>query len=181
MLKNELIKKILVLILGGIVYSVILVTLLYFASKNGSGLLLLYAPWFVILGSLIGLFLWWYIFKNVFETMLVYLLYVCFGFAFIFLAPIAIDRSLSTFIFFYAVEHNGIAKNNYSNHYMVDFFDKRFNDALKGNFLIYEDGIYKPTYRAQVYYYIFYPLGYMTHTLENYKQFAAELDSHHAK
>ena len=178
MIKNELLKKILILILGGLIYSVILVTLFYFSYKSGSGLLLSYAPWFIIFGAFIGLFLWWYIFKNFFETILVYLLYVCFGFAFIFLAPFAVDRSLSTFILFYAVEHDGISNKHFSNQYMVDFFDKRFDDAVKGKFLVYEDGVYKPTYRAEAYYYMLYPLGFAAHMLGNYEQFAAEMDSH---
>lgn len=162
---------------GGIIYLGILILSIRIVSLYGSGLVLLYIPWLVMLSSVIGLAFWLIRYRSLFETLLVFLTYLSFGFAFIVMAPIAIDRSLSSFIFFYAVEHNGFPKVELSRDYKDDFFRKRIIDAHKGYFLVLEDNLYVPTFRAKMYYNLFYPLGKMTNMLGNYEQFVKEVES----
>lgn len=175
-MNSEVIKKLAWFLMGGLGYFVLLICLLYLFSKYGSGLLLLYMPLFIFLSSLIGVAIWWYKFHNGFESFLVYTTYVGFGFAFVFLAPFAVERSLSTFILFYAAEHDGISQVNFSSEYKNVFFQKRFDDAVKGGFLYEENGLYKPTLRTEIYYNMLYPLGVATNLLGNYEQFVREVE-----
>lgn len=171
--KDHFVNKFMHLIYGGVAFIIILIALVYVFSCYGSGLLLLWIPLLVLISSLVGGGIWFFCYKDLFETMLVWLIYLFFGFAFIIMAPIAIDRSLSTFIFFYAVEHQEFSKDKISEKYIEDFINKRFEDGVKGGFLIKENEKYKPDYRAKIYYYIFYPLGIVTNTLGGYKKFEA--------
>ena len=175
--KNNFVNKLLYLLLGGIASFIVLIGLVYVVAGHSSGLLLLWIPFLVLISSLIGGGIWFFHYKDKFETILVWLTYLFFGFSFIIMAPIAIDRSLSTFIFFYTVEHQEFSKDKISKEYIDDFINKRFEDALRGGFLIQENEKYKPNYRAKIYYYIFYPLGMVTNTLGNYKKFEARIEN----
>lgn len=170
-------NKFFFLLICGLIYLTVLIAALYIFFTNGSGFVLLYTPLFILCSAAIGSFIWHKKYADIFETLLVYISYTSIGFAFIFLAPIAIDRSLSTFIFFYAVEHEYYPANAISQQYKDAFFQKRLEDGINGKFLTYENNTYKPTYRAKLYYSIFYPLGIATNTLSNYKIFAAEINN----
>ena len=146
-----------------------------YSFTNGSGFVLLYTPLFIAITSLIGAISYYSKLKNLFETFIVYISYVGVGFAFIFLAPFAVDRSLSTFIFFYAVEHQAYPSHQISNEYMHHFFEKRLDDGVKGGFLIKENNLYKPTARAKFYYTLLHPLGSATNMLDNYNTFKNEI------
>ncbi len=176
MISNNFLNKFITYTLSGILYITILIALLYCYFTNGSGFILLYTPLFIISTSIIGSIIYYLKHKTAFETFLVYISYIGIGFAFIFLAPFAVDRSLSTFIFFYAVEHQSYPQNKISTTYMEDFFEKRLKDGVNGGFLIKEDNIYKPTARAKLYYNLLYPLGYSTNMLNNYNTFKKELN-----
>ena len=176
MKKESFLNKFIWLALGALVYLIVLIGSVYFCSAHGSGLLLLWIPFLVIISSLVGLCIWLCRYRKLFEATLVWFVYVFFGFGFIVMAPIAIDRSLSTFIFFYAVEHGKFQRNKLSDSYKEEFFEKRFDDALKGKFLVQKGDVYKPVFRAKLYYNIFYPLGKITNTLGNYKKFEKEID-----
>ena len=165
------------LICGGFIYLAVLIGSVYICSMQSSGLLLLWIPFLVIISSLVGLGIWLCRYRKPFEATLVWFVYLFFGFGFIVMAPIAIDRSLSTFIFFYAVEHGEFQRNKLSDSYKEDFFEKRFDDALKGKFLVQEGDAYKPDFRAKLYYSVFYPLGKVTNTLGNYKKFEKEIEN----
>jgi hypothetical protein len=98
------------------------------------------------------------------------------NFSFVFLAPYAVDRSLSTSIFFYSIQHNGFPENSVSDKYMTDFYTRRLNDGINGNFLIKKDGKYHPTLRTKMYYHLMYPIGLATNSLENYNKFSDEVN-----
>ena len=102
-------------------------------------------------------------------------MYIFLGFSYLIMAPLAIDRSLSTFIFFYTVQNGSIQEDKISQKYIDDFVKKRFDDAVKGNFLKKEGEMYTPQFRAKLYYYIMYPLGNITNTLDNYKYFEKDI------
>lgn len=176
-IKNHFRKKICFFVLCGVVYLLTLITALCIFFTNSSGFVLLYTPIFILCSAALGSFIWHKKYADAFETLLVYISYSSIGFAFIFLAPFAVDRSLSTFIFFYAVEHGYYPANAVSSQYKDAFFQKRLEDGINGKFLIYENNIYKPTYRAKLYYSILFPLGIATNTLNNYKIFTAEINS----
>ena len=174
--KSEAKKKLLWFCLGGVVYLSLLLSLLYLFFRYGAGLLLFYMPLFIFASAFIGVLVWFYKFYDKFEAFLVYVSYVCFGFSFVFLVPFAVERSLSTFILFYAAQHDGIPQIELSQNYKNIFFKKRFDDALKGNFLVQEGDVYKPTFRTKLYYGLLYPLGKVTDMLGNYELFEKEID-----
>ena len=169
------INKIFHLFIGGLLFVILLIVSVYICSLYSSGLLLLYIPYLVVFSSLSGVAYYAYWYKDVFEICIIWLLYIFGGFSFIVMAPIAIDRSLSTFIFFYTVQNGSIKENEISQKYIDDFVKKRFDDAVKGDFLKKEGETYTPKFRAKLYYYIMYPLGNMTNTLENYKYFEKDI------
>lgn len=169
------IKKIFCLIIGGILYISMLILGFSICSAYNSGLLLLYTPFIVIVSSSIVVVFWFYFYKNIFETFIIWLMYIFLGFSYLIMAPLAIDRSLSTFIFFYTVQNGSIQEDKISQKYIDDFIKKRFDDAVKGNFLKKEGEIYTPQFRAKLYYYIMYPLGNITNTLDNYKYFEKDI------
>lgn len=173
---KELLNKLYWVIICGLIYLALILVFMCIFFTYGSGMLLLYMPLFIFSTSLIGVFVWWSKFKDLFCSILLYLAYVGFGFAFIFLAPFAVERSMSTFIFFYAVQNDSIPELNLSQEYKNHFFKKRIEDGIQGHFLIKEDNVYKPTLRAKVYYHLLYPLGVVTNMLDNYEAFAKEVD-----
>ena len=97
------------------------------------------------------------------------------GFSFVFLAPYAVDRSLSTFIFFYAVENGSFPENSVSLDYMNKFYTRRLNDGLLGNFLEKREEFYYPTWRTKLYYFIMHPIGLATNSTYNYQMFVKEV------
>ena len=173
----DFIEKLVWFCFGGIIYFILLVALVREAFLWSSGIVLLCIPWLVVLSSVVGLGVWLIKYRYLFEALLVFFTYFGVGFAFIVMAPIAVDRSLSSFIFFYAVEHESFPQVELSSDYKTIFFQKRFDDAMKGNFLVKENDVYKPTFRAKLYYGLFYPLGMITNSLENYHAFAKEVDA----
>ena len=100
---------------------------------------LFYTPYVILLDTLIFIYFWLIKYKDKFEAFLIYCCFACMNFSFIFLAPYAVDRSLSTFIFFNAVENNGFNENSVSAKYMNDFYTRRLKDGVNGNFLVKKD------------------------------------------
>lgn len=163
--------------LCGVIYASLLISCLYALYTNGSKLVLLYTPLLIFLVASLGCYIWHKKYADVFESFLVYISYVCAGFAFIFLAPIAIERSLSLFVFFYAVENDGYPASSVSDSYKELFFEKRLKDGVDGGFLTIQGNSYKPTIKAKTFYAILYPLGYATNALQNYHAFIAEVNA----
>lgn len=177
MINKDLLNKLCWVIGGGVIYVSLILLFMYIFFTYGSGMLLLYMPFFIFVTSFIGVLVWWYKFRDLFCSILLWLTYVGFGFAFIFLAPFAVERSMSTFIFFYAVQNDGIKELNLSKEYKDHFFEKRIEDGVKGHFLTKEGNTYKPTLRAKLYYHLLYPVGVVTNMLSNYEAFATEVNA----
>ena len=137
---------------------------------------LFYTPYAIFFSALLAVGIWYLRQKDLFETIIVYCCYITAGFSFVFLAPYAVDRSLSTFIFFYAVEHNGFPETAISDEYMQNFYHRRLSDGTLGNFLEKDGNIYRPTWRAKVYYNVMYPVGIITNSLSNYQNFIKEVE-----
>ncbi len=173
---SEFMRKVFWFCLGGVIYLALVIALMFIFYKYGSGFLLLYMPVFIFGSSLVGVLIWWNKFRDIFDSILIYITYVCFGFAFVFLVPFAVERSLSTFILFYAVQNNYFPELKISQEYKDAFFEKRVDDAIKGNFLSKDEDGYKPTMRTKVYYNILYPLGKATNMLGNYEKFEQEVN-----
>lgn len=164
-------KKLLYLILGWIVALSVTLIGLTWLFKHSSGLVLLYTPYLVMFASFVGIAVWLIKFREKFEIFLVYITYITSLFSFVILLPLAAERSLSSFIYFYTVEKGSFHYHTLSKEYLNDFVKKRLDDGIKGGFLIKKDKKYLPTTKTKIFYNLLYPLGEMTGTLENYKKF----------
>jgi len=137
----------------------------------GAGLVLLWMPLLVGGCALISVVVWWKHYNNGFESFLVYIASASFLFAFLLSAPFVVERSLSCFVYFYAVEEGSISVNQIPNSFMEPFIQKRFNGGVSGHFLEKKGERYVPTTRAKLFYAVYYPLGQLTNTLSNYQHF----------
>jgi len=174
-MNKSFVKKLGLFLFCGLLYLAILCASLWILYSYTPKNVIFYTPYAIFSGALISVAIWYIFQKDLFETVLVYCCYVTAGFAFIFLAPYAVDRSLSTFIFFYAVEHEGFPADKVSAQYMQDFYERRLSDSLTGNFLEQDGSTYRPKARARIYYHIMYPIGKMTNSLKNYQAFVKEV------
>ena len=105
---------------------------------------------------------------------LAFLVFLCYFLSisfFSYLGPTTVDRSLSVFVYFYAVEENGIPENYQNERYFKDFTKRRLEDGIKTGMLSKEGNIYKPTIKSKILYGIFYPISVITGTDETYKKF----------
>lgn len=144
---------------------------LAWAFSVSTGLVLLWLPLLILGCALISLGIWWKRYKNVFESFLVYVTSVCVLFSFLLLVPIVVERSLSCFVYFYAVEQGGISVSQIPPEFSNQFIQKRFDDGVVGHFLEKQGERYLPTSRSRLFYTIYHPLGKLTNTLSNYQRF----------
>ncbi|MBR6412399.1 MAG: hypothetical protein IKS41_04485 [Alphaproteobacteria bacterium] len=150
---------------------VIFVGILSLTFIHEAGLILLYLPFGIGFISLLGPIFWFYRYRNGFESFLIYITLSTSLFTFLIMGPFVVERSLSCFIYFKAVEDGSVFQDKLPNEFMESFIQKRFDDGVKGNFLTKQGSAYLPTHRAQLFYAIYYPLGILTNTLNNYQQF----------
>ncbi|MDY6407726.1 MAG: hypothetical protein SPL08_03370 [Pseudomonadota bacterium] len=156
---------------------VIFIGILHAAFAYGAGLVLLYIPLGIALVSLLGPAVWLYRYKNGFESFLVYITLCASLLTFLIMAPLVVERSLSCFLYFKAVEDGSVAQEAISPDFITSFVQKRFDDGVKGGFLTRQDNTYLPTPRSKLFYGIYYPLGFLTNTLDNYHQFKASYEN----
>ena len=173
---NKICNKFSIFLICAILNVTILCIMLYELFYVTPDKVLFYTPYVIILNTLIFAYIWLRKYKDKFESFLIFCCFACMNFSFIFLAPYAVDRSLSTFIFFYAVKHNGFHENSVSSKYMNDFYRRRLKDGVNGNFLVKKDNIYYPTIRSKLYYSLMYPIGVSTNSLGNYQLFSNEVN-----
>ena len=145
--------------------------ILYLAFTHETGLVLLYLPFGIGFISLLGPFFWFYRYRNGFESFLVYVTLFASLFTFLIMAPFVVERSLSCFIYFQAVEEGSVSPEGISHDFITPYIQKRFDDGAKGGFLTKQGNTYLPTNRAKLFYAIYYPLGLLTNTLNNYHHF----------
>lgn len=170
-----MLKKFFAFISIGIFCLILAIISLYLLFSYNTGLVLLYTPYMILAVSFIGVLIWSVWYKDLFEKILIYVTYTCSLFAFVILIPLAVERSLSSFIYFYTVEQGYFDKRFVSNEYMSDFLDKRLIDGVKGKFLRQEGDLYYPTFKTKVFYNILNPFGILTGTLKNYEVFKDEI------
>lgn len=175
-MNSSFLKKFSLFFLCGLLYIAILCASLWGLYAYTPKTVLFYTPYAIILGAMVATGIWYIWQKDLFETIIIYCCYVTAGFSFVFLAPYAVDRSLSTFIFFYAVEHNGFPADKISDEYMRQFYNRRLSDSTLGNFLEKDGDIYRPKWRAKAYYHMMYPIGIITNSLKNYQEFVKEVE-----
>ena len=170
---KEFLKKTIRYILGLLLCIGIILPAAYLYTSFSGGVLFFSAFIIAFLCSFAGLVFWIKKQKEPFETFLVFLTYFLFSASFLYFGPVTLDRSLSAFIYFYAVENGSISSDIYKNNdqYFEPYVKRRFTDAEKIGFLKCSSGVCFPSLKAKFLYYSLYPFGKLTKTLVNYDEF----------
>lgn len=168
---NSPMKKLIYFTLCGFISAFITTLLIFLFIKFDLGVLFFYAFGLSFLGSLAGTAFWYIKYRELFETFLVFLCYFLTISFLAYLGPTTVDRSLSVFVYFYAVEENGIPENYQNERYFKEFTQRRLDDGIKTGMLSKEGHIYKPTIKSKMLYGIFYPTAVITGTDKAYKTF----------
>lgn len=121
--------------------------------------------------SISAIGIWKIKYKDAFEGFLVFWVILLCSLLVMYIGPFTINRSLSTFIYFYAVENGEINKNNYDKTYLDEFIKRRYDDGEKFGFLDCNNDICRPNIKTRIFYYILSPLGKITTSDKYYKQF----------
>ncbi len=126
----------------------------------------------IIIGIILSLILCVIYYKyKVFEFFTIFIIginYFFIIFIFSVFGPVFIDRSISYHIAFYAVEKENIEIKKIETSFGKDIFDKRMNDAIRTGFIVENKDIYSPSTKAKIMYYIMYPIGKITNSLDTY-------------
>lgn len=155
----------------------LLVTSLYTCFEK-HGVLFFSAFFIAFLCSFIGLGVWYIKYKNGFENFLIILTFIMFNTLFVYFGPVTLDRSLSSFIYFYSVEENSIPRDIFNKEYFEPYVQRRFEDGEKIGYLKCSEQFCYPTLKSKLTYWVFYPFGRLTGTLSNYDEFKQMMKNH---
>ena len=144
-------------------------TYLYVYFEKG----VLFFDAFVIafLCSLVGFFIYRKFYKEGFEGFLVFCTYFFLSSMFVYLGPVTLDRSLSSFIFMYSVEKGEITTDIFDKDYFYTYIQRRFEDGEKIGFITCKDNICKPTIKSKLLFNTLYPIGKVSKKLDNYDEY----------
>lgn len=168
-------SKFLWFIAGGLFCLALAVAAVALLFRTSTDFVLMYIHYIAAGAAFFCAAVWYKHYKNAFETLLVFITYACAVFSFVILAPLATERSLSTFIIFYTVENNAYPAVEPSETYMRSFYQKRLTDLQNGGFIRKTENQYTPTLKAKIFYTLLYPLGRQTGALDNYEKFKTEI------
>lgn len=148
-----------------------------FNKLKGDEILYFNSIKFAFVSSIIGFLFWIKFYKDLFENFAVFLslLFICIFTSYI--GPTTLDRSLSSFMFFYSVENGYISKDIKDEKYIDDYLKRRYSDAVKIGYFNCDDKNCYPTFKTKMTYYLFYPIGKLTSTLDNYYEFKSMADN----
>lgn len=150
----------------------------YIYTKITDGVLFFSAFIIAFISSCAAFLLWLKKNKNPFENFLVLLTFILFNTLFVYFGPVTIDRSLSSFIYFYAVENKTISASKiYNEEYFKPYIQRRFDDGVKIGFLKCDNsGLCTPKLKTKITYYSLCPIAKITGTLGEYKEFKKMMD-----
>jgi len=155
-----------------IIFSTILtLPLIYFYKSFSNGVLFFSAFSIAFLSSFVAFFIWRKFYKEFFESFLVFCTLFTSSIIFVYFIPVSLDRSLSSFIYFYSVENEKITKQIHNQEYFENYIQRRFEDGEKIGFLKCDKNNCYPTFKTKLAYYILYPLGRFSNTTKEYENF----------
>ena len=155
-----------------IISTLIVILICFIEGKvSDTDLLFNYIMTISIFSSFIAICVWSIKYKSLFEKLIIFFCILFFNMLVIYIGPLTTNRSLSTFVYFYAVEKNEVNKNLYDESYYKDFVYRRYLDGDKMGFLTCDESKCKPNIRTKIFYYILYPLSKITASDKHYKEF----------
>ena len=170
-------QKILLYVLGLFfsMFITLIITLLF--NSINTGVLFFSAFVIAIISGILSSVIYTLKDRDIFTDILVIFSYVLFNLFFIYIGPVTLDRSLSSFIYFYSVENGSIDMDIYREDYFRPYIQRRFEDGEKIGYLKCENGICKPTLKTKITYGILYPIGKISNVLQNYDNFSEFVDN----
>ncbi len=142
-----------------------------------NGVLYFDAIFIGILAAFVSFLLWTHFNKEKFEALLVFMSLALFNILILYFGPVTLDRSLSSFVYFYSVENGSIPEHIYNDEYFIPYIDRRIIEGEKMGFLSCNNEVCNPTFKAKFLYYLLNPIGRVTKTLNNYDEFKLMLNS----
>ena len=150
-----------------------------FYKTFSEGVLFFSAFGIAFIAALLSFFIWRIFYKENFESFLIFSTLFFISVIFIYFAPVTLDRSLSSFIYFYSVENKEIPRDIYEEKYFSEYIDRRFTDGEKIGFLSCDKKNCKPTLKTKIVYYLLYPCGKISNTTTEYNKFKSMLKNKH--
>lgn len=89
--------------------------------------------------------------------------------------PTFIDRSISYHIAFYAADEQKVDIDEIRQKFSEEIFNKRIHDAVETGFIEEKDGIYMPTWKAELITFLLKPIGEITGSLDTYEELREKL------
>ena len=170
--------KFLWLILCGMVSTIVVCTICFCQAKIfDTDYLLNYTFIISAIASLAAVLVWNIKNKDSFENFLTFMIFLFFNMLLIYIGPLTVNRSLSTFIYLYAVQNGEIKKDIFDENYNSAFMSRRFYDGEKFGFLNCDNEVCKPNIRTKIFYYILYTTGKLTASDKHYKEFKEFVDN----
>ena len=175
---NNNISKIICLCLCFVISTFFVFLICYLQAKIfDTDYLLNYTLIIAIICSVLAVCVWTIKYKDNFEKFLVFISILFFNMLLIYIGPLTVNRSLSTFIYFYSVENGSVKKDLYKEAYYKDFVARRYTDGQIFGFLSCDEAVCKPNIRTKMFYYVLSPIGKITASDKHYKEFKAFMDS----
>lgn len=176
----KIINKISIFILSLIISVAITIVLInIIANFNLTHILFSFTFLLSLISSLLALLIYKCIMKsdNFYEHILITTNMILFNMLFIYIGPLTVNRSLSTFVYFYAVENKKVPQNIYNESFFKDFAARRIKDGHNFGFLECKNDEYcYPNLKTKVFYNILYPIGKITQSETKYIEFKNSLE-----
>ena len=162
---------------AGMIISIIVSLVGIFIFMFFNNVLFFNALKIAFLSALIGGLFWYKYNKDKFELFVVTVSYIFCTSMFIYLGPVTVDRSLSSFIYFYSAENGSIPTHILDKEYFEPFVARRFSDGELIGMLKCDENHCEPRIKAKILYYILYPLSQITKTNKNYEIFRDNINN----
>lgn len=174
---NTTLKKFITYFAGIMVSLFILLTVTHIFVKQDSGVFFFSAFYIAIISGFLGSLIYLITDRDRFTYFVTLVSYVSFNALFIYLGPVSLDRSLSSFIYFYSVERGEISRNIFGEEYFKPYIERRFQDGIKIGYLKCDDKICRPTQKTKLTYKFLYPISKFSNVINNYNDFKKYMDT----
>ncbi|MBR6127839.1 hypothetical protein IKQ21_09160 [bacterium] len=173
---NKTIKQFVTYFAGIIVSLFLMLVITHFFVLKDCGVLFFNAFFIAAVSGFLGSLIYLFVDRDKFVYFVVLVSYVLFNALFVYLGPVSMDRSLSSFIYFYSVEKGQTTQNVFSEEYFRPYILRRFEDGVKIGYLRCDGGVCYPTAKTKYTYKFLYPLGKFTGVMKNYDEFKLYMD-----
>ena len=168
---NKTLKKFAIFFVGIFVSIFLTLAITHFFQKQNAGVLFFSAFGIAAFSGGLSSIIYLIIDRDKFTYFTVILSYILFNILFIYLGPVSLDRSLSSFIYFYSVENGKISRDIFNEEYFRPYIQRRFDDGVKIGYLKCDDENCYPTVKTKLTYKFLLPISNFSGVIYNYRDF----------